>query len=275
MRAGFLRLPCRNRGGQLNELSYAKAAAWLARFFHEVVIIVLGVLLALGLEQLISTYHDRASAAETRANIRSELAENLRDLLRRQRTGECVEHRLGEIADFLDASSRGEKPAQPSWIGAPYAPLAGDTAFKSAQSAGKFFLLPQSEQQEMQSFYIDSDDFNVQSTREWYDWAQLRSLTNGVRLTDNEITRLRQALQDARGADRLIRVDVVDYIGWPRTAASSRTIISCGLNSLRLRACQSPCPMRKRPPNPREGSQAIWTSHERRRRAAVMAMPGF
>jgi hypothetical protein len=185
-------------------------------FLHEVAIIVLGVLLALGLEQLVSSFHDRASAAETRANIRSELAENLRVLLRRQRTGDCVERRMREIAAFLDASTRGERPAQPTWIGAPYAPLAGDTAFKSAQSAGKFFLLQQSQQQKIQSFYIDSDDFNVQSTREWYDWAQLRSLTNGVRLTDNEMTRLRQALHDARGADRLIRVDVADYAGLAR-----------------------------------------------------------
>lgn len=120
---------------------------------------------------------------------------------------------MREVATFLDASARGERPAQPTWIGAPYAPLAGETAFKSAQSAGKFFLLPQREQQKIQVFYIDSDDFNEQSTREWYDWAQLRSLTNGIRPTDSEITRLRHALQDARGADRLIRVDVADYIG--------------------------------------------------------------
>ena len=180
-------------------------------FFHEIVIIVLGVLLALGLEQLVSSFNDRSSAAETRSNIRGELAQNLRLLLRRQRTGDCVERRMQEIAAFLDASSRGERPLHPTWIGAPYAPLAGNTAFKSAQSAGKFILLPPSEQQKIQAFYVDSDDFNEQSTREWYDWAQLRSLTSGASLTDTEITRLRQALQDARGADRLIRVDVADY----------------------------------------------------------------
>lgn len=180
-------------------------------FFHEIVIIVLGVLLALGLEQLVSSFNNRSSAAETRSNIRSELAQNLRLLLRRQRTGDCVERRMQEIAAFLNASSRGERPSQPTWIGAPYAPLAGNAAFKSTQSAGKFILLSSSDQQKIQAFYVDSDDFNEQSTREWYDWAQLRSLASGARLTDTEITRLRQALQDARGADRLIRVDVADY----------------------------------------------------------------
>jgi hypothetical protein len=166
-------------------------------FLHEVAIIVLGVLVALGLEQVVTSSHDRASAAETRASIRSEI----------------VQRRLGEIAAFLDATAEGHHSLRPTWIGAPYAPLAGDTAFKSAQSAGKFFLLPESEQERIDVFYVDGADFNEQNTREWYDWAQLRSLTSpGTQLTESEITRLRQALQDARGADWLIREDITEFI---------------------------------------------------------------
>ena len=182
-------------------------------FLHEVAIIVLGVLIALGLEQLVNSSHDRASAAETRATIRAEMSENLRLMLRRQRTEMCVQRRLREIATFLDAASQGQQVARPTWIGAPYAPLAQNTAFKSAQSAGKYFLLSKDEQQEIQIFYVDGDDFNEQSTREWYDWAQLRSLASSdARLTENEVTRLRQALEDARGAEWLVRVDTTEFI---------------------------------------------------------------
>ena len=182
-------------------------------FLHEVAIIVLGVLVALGLEQVVTSSHDRASAAETRASIRSEIAQSLQRILRRQRTEACLLRRLREIAVFLDATSQGQHPTRPTWIGAPYAPLAGDTAFKSAQSAGKFFLLPQSEQERIDVFYVDGTDFNEQNTREWYDWAQLRSLTSpGTQLTESEVTRLRQALQDARGADWLIREDISEFI---------------------------------------------------------------
>lgn len=186
-------------------------------FFHEVAIIVLGVLIALGFEQVVSASHDHASARETRASIRNELAENLRLILIRVRTEQCVQRRMREIAAFLDATSAGENPARPTWIGAPFAPLAGDNAFKSAQNAGKFFLLPDDEQQRIDVFYTAGADFNEQSTREWYDWAQLRSLTSsGTRLTDSEITRLRQALQDARGADWLIREDLNQYVRMAR-----------------------------------------------------------
>ena len=192
-------------------------------FFHEVAIIVLGVLIALGLEQVVSSLHDRGSAAETRASIRGELAENLRLIQIRQRTEGCVQRRIQEIAAFLDAVSNEEHVARPTWIGAPFAPLMGDTAFKSAQSAGKFFLLPNEEQQKIDLFYISGADFNEQSTREWYDWARLRSLTSpNARLTDAEITRLRDALQDARGAEWLIREDVISFI----RAARERGIVA-------------------------------------------------
>jgi len=181
--------------------------------FHEVAIIVIGVLIALGFEQVVSSFNDRASAAETRASIRAEIADNLRLMLRRQRTEICLQRRRTEIAAFLDATSQGQHPPPPSWIGAPYAPLELDTKFKSAQSAGKFFLLPQDEQAKIEIFYVDGGDFNEQNTREWYDWAQLRSLTSpNARLSEGEITRLRQALQDARGADWLIREDITEYI---------------------------------------------------------------
>jgi len=182
-------------------------------FLHEIAIIVLGVLIALGLEQLVSASNDRASAAETRDTIRAEISENLRFMLRRQRTEMCMQRRLREIAGFLDAASQGQNVGRPTWIGAPYVPLALDTAFKSAQSAGKYFLLSKDEQQGFQIFYVDGDDFNEQSTREWYDWAQLRSLASSdARLTEGEVTRLTQALEDARGADSLIRVDTTEFI---------------------------------------------------------------
>lgn len=182
-------------------------------FLHEVAIIVIGVLIALGFEQVVSSSHDRAGAAETRASIRGEIGENLKFMLRRQRTDGCVRRRMREIAAFLDASAQGQHPARLTWIGGPYAPLVQDTAFKSAQSAGKFFLLPQSEQQKIEVFYTDGADFNEQNTREWYDWAQLRTLASSTApLTDADITRLRTALQDARGADWLIREDTLEYV---------------------------------------------------------------
>jgi uncharacterized membrane protein len=185
---------------------------WRA-FANEIAIIVIGVLIALALEQAVEWIHKGASAQETRASVRGEIADNLQFFAGRKNTEDCVQRRLREIAVFLDATDAHKSSPRPTWIGAPFAPLAGDIRFKAAQSAGKFFLLSQGEQQTFAGFYVDGDDFNAADTRELYDWAQLRSLANpDTRLSDTEITRLRQALEDARAADYLIRLDTEEYI---------------------------------------------------------------
>jgi hypothetical protein len=195
-------------------------------FVGEVGIIVLGVLIALGVEEIASTLRDRSSAAEVRASVHSEISDNLEMLALRNNTERCMQTRLQEIAMFLDATSNGQKPKPLNWVGAPYAPLAAHTVFQSAQSAGKFFLLPDSEQQKLAGFYIDFDDFNDVTTREWYDWAQLRRLASSrAPLTEVDIDRLRGAVQDARAADWLVRIDAThafdrardDGIEWAQT----------------------------------------------------------
>jgi uncharacterized membrane protein len=188
-------------------------------FLNEITIIVLGVLIALALEQAVSWMHDRASAEETRASIRGEIEDNLQFFTVRQKSEDCIRRRLHEIATYLDAAATQKQIPRPSWIGAPFVPLAGDSRFKSAQSAGKFSLLSGDEQQSLAVFYVDGDDFNAANTREWYDWAQLRSLaSSGARLSDTDIARLRQALEDARAADWLIRLDSAEYIKLARQA---------------------------------------------------------
>jgi len=197
-------------------------------FLGEVGIIVLGVLIALGVEQIVSAIHDQSSIAEVRASVRGEISDNLHMLALRNATERCEQTRLQEITVFLDATSTGQKPKPLSWIGTPYAPLATHTAFQSAQNAGKFFLLPSAEQQELADIYLDFDDFNEANTREWYDWAQLRRLANShAPLTAVDIDRLRAAVQDARAADWFVRIDsahIIDHarsygIAVPRTYA--------------------------------------------------------
>ena len=180
---------------------------WRA-FAGEVGIIVLGVLIALGFEQVVSAAHDRSTAAEARASIRDEIGFNLGVIMLRQKSEACEQKRLREIDAYLDAVERGLKPAPLQWIGAPYAPLLFHTNLQAAQSAGKFFLMPTTEQRELAQFYVDFDDFNEATTREWYDWAALRSLAGGHPAPGPiEIDRLRAAVQDARAADWLVRID--------------------------------------------------------------------
>src|ERR1700753_2047884 len=89
-------------------------------FIGEVGIIVLGVLIALGVEQLASAVHDRSSAADARMNIRDEIQNNLRILSLRASTERCMQTRLREVAALLDAAGSDHAPRPLSWVGAPY-----------------------------------------------------------------------------------------------------------------------------------------------------------
>ncbi len=197
----------------------------------EVGVIVLGILIALGLEQAVAWAHDRSVAREAQASLRSEITANLRAVARRETIEPCIQHRLREITGYLDAASQSEAPSPPSWIGAPFNLLTKHTALQAAQSAGRFVLLGETEKDNAAILYADFDDFNEAGIREWYAWAQLRSLT-GIRghLSDADVARLRSAVQEARAADWFIRIDdaeIADYalrmrISMPRLLASQK-----------------------------------------------------
>src|SRR4029078_7149687 len=66
-------------------------------FAGEVGIIVIGVLIALGVEQVVQTVHDRRVADESRRAINLELGEITGDLSKRVRTEPCIVRRLNEV----------------------------------------------------------------------------------------------------------------------------------------------------------------------------------
>ena len=88
-------------------------------FAGEVGIIVLGVLIALGAEQLIQTIHSQQEVAEFRSAVDLELATTLAAYRYRLDQEPCVKRRLGELRKWLDASRAGTTLAPAGEIGRP------------------------------------------------------------------------------------------------------------------------------------------------------------
>ena len=88
-------------------------------FAGEVGIIVLGVLIALGAEQLIQTIHTRSEVAQFRSAVDAELATTLAAYRYRVDQEPCVKRRLGELHTWLDADRAGTPLAPPGEIGRP------------------------------------------------------------------------------------------------------------------------------------------------------------
>jgi hypothetical protein len=89
-------------------------------FMHEIVIVVIGVLLALGGAQLIDTFHSRSEVASFRAAVDHELGRDLGVYAHIIAQRPCADRRLAELKRFLDDSSAGriERFARP--IGHPF-----------------------------------------------------------------------------------------------------------------------------------------------------------
>ena len=88
-------------------------------FAGEVGIIVLGVLIALGAEQLIQTIHSQREVAQFRSAVDLELATTLAAYRYRVDQEPCVKRRLGELRRWLDASRAGKPLAPAGEIGRP------------------------------------------------------------------------------------------------------------------------------------------------------------
>jgi hypothetical protein len=91
---------------------------WRA-FLGEVGIIVLGVLIALGAEQVVETLHWQNEAREFRAAIDHELALNLGTFEFYELQRRCVSRRLDELQTFLDRSADNQTMHLAGPIGAP------------------------------------------------------------------------------------------------------------------------------------------------------------
>ena len=144
-------------------------------FLKEVGIIVLGVLIALGAQQLVSEARDSQLAQETRATARAELKASLDAFVNRRATQACINRRLDEVSTLLQASAKpGYKP--PTWIGRPQRWGFSSAGWDAAAQGGRVALLSQKEQAAFGEIYARLHDFNALQLEEQRAWADIRQL---------------------------------------------------------------------------------------------------
>ena len=177
-------------------------------FAREILIVVLGVLIALGAQEIANGLHDQSASAEARANIRAEIAENLGRMAQRQATRACIDARLAEIAAFLTSAESGAARRPMRWIGRPQTWPMQQNRWDAAASAGKASLLSPKEQGDYGAIYANTRDFQANEAVEQLAWAQLRGLADQARPSPQETVLLREALQNARYTAWLINVNI-------------------------------------------------------------------
>lgn len=170
-----------------------------SEFLNEIVIIVIGVLIALSFEEVVSYLRDSGKRQEAADAVTAELRQNMAYLHARMQTQQCVERRLDEIGDLLGRAGAGPLPMQPKWVGQPSVWFASDEAWVTATGSGSASLFSPERQNQLSGIYVTTKRFVEAETREQDAWAQLRGLESWAGpLGETARVHFATALQSAR-----------------------------------------------------------------------------
>ncbi|MDH7976072.1 hypothetical protein QH494_28165 [Sphingomonas sp. AR_OL41] len=174
-------------------------------FLNEIAIIVVGVLIALGLEQVVSSVEWSRKVAESRDALGLELAENLGKMETRVEVAHCIDQRLDAIAAIVDRASRsGKLPALPTPASPPYYSW-GTGVWNSALSAQSASHFPADQLRGYSRYYQILDRIAGSEPQEEAAWTTLYELAGPGRPFDADDARAyRKAIGQARQLNGLI-----------------------------------------------------------------------
>ena len=197
-------------------------------FLGEVGVIVLGVLIALGAEQVVEAVHQSQEGTQANNIIRGELAFNLGRLQSRLEIRSCVDKRIAQIERLLDTAANHPELHGPIWIGRPQYWTLQTSRWEAESQAGHAALIDRQELARYGFIYALMHDTENEMILEQTDWAKLRMLERLHILDEPTLADLNGAVQDAR------------YRAW-RVALLSSEILT-GANELKLAAIPNSSP---------------------------------
>ena len=164
----------------------------------ELAIVTLGVLIALGAEQLVQNAHQRREADEANLAIRGELEQNMAKLRSRWEMRQCVEKRLDELQTLINSAGAGAAIETPNWVGRPPFWTMQAARWQASSQAGRAAKLPAGDLALYGSMYSYMANVSAAMVEEQDDWARLRSLETLGRLTPEMAFQLAQTVHQAR-----------------------------------------------------------------------------
>lgn len=196
------------------EIHKPKPAHSWREFAVELGTIVLGILIALGLEQVAERFKEQRVAHEAREAVRLEAEKSLGLVKLRQSNADCLSRRFGEIDTILNKAQLHRAFERPRWIGRPRLMPLPESSWNAASQAGRVALFSPEEQASYAEIYVRVGQLKPLLEREELLWATLRELENPVPLTDRQLDRLRDARTQA------------GYLAWRINFISDRMLLA-------------------------------------------------
>ncbi|HEY3948141.1 hypothetical protein [Phenylobacterium sp.] len=174
-------------------------------FLKEYLIIVVGVLTALGAESVVNNLHEHRLSEEAKGVVRDEMNVDITAYARRFEVESCVTRRMTEIEALLDAAEAGQQFTPPARIGGPREPGIYTNRWEAATAGGRTSLLSSEEQRQFGRVYQNLEHLELRQQEEYQAWLTLHALVGRRHLSAGMIDEQRLALSRARDAEVAIR----------------------------------------------------------------------
>lgn len=177
-------------------------------FFGEVGIIVLGVIIALGLGQLVQAWQWNEDVKTARASIHREMAFDLAYFADRLRIEKCVDGHLADAERRIEAvRTTGETPPNNANLESPgRLILAG--GYAAQEAADNLVHFPPAELSALGVFYDQARFMTEWTEKEDTAWNELELLSNGgTKLGAFDLAMLRRDLQVVKNYERLTLIN--------------------------------------------------------------------
>ncbi len=173
----------------------------------ELLIVTLGVLVALGAQQLVERARDRRVAEQTRTAIAEEINQNLLNISLRATAEHCILGRLGALHALVDTWGRTGNFETPLWVAQAPSLEVEIPRYEAAIDAGNMALLTREEQYRVGTVVTSLRKFQAIQDDESIVWPTLRMLQDGAAgLSSTDRTAIRIALQRAAALDYQARL---------------------------------------------------------------------
>ena len=184
---------------------------WRA-FAGEVGIIVLGVLIALGAQQLVEDWQWRRETAATREALGREAADNLSAALQRSQQQPCVEQRLKEIAAIFAAHKAGSPIHIRRPIGRPVSYYGRTDTWQVEIASQSLSHMPLDEKIAFAKAFGDYENLNAVLRLEQDSWLRLNVLNSPDALEAGDWPPLRQAYAQAQSLGARLKIITADVL---------------------------------------------------------------
>ena len=181
-------------------------------FAGEVGVIVLGVLIALGAQQLVEDWQWRRDTSATRDALSREAADNLAAALQRSQQQPCVEQRLKEIAAIFAAHKAGKQIHIIGPIGRPVSYYGRTDTWQVEVASQSLSHMPLDEKLAFATAFGDYENLNNVLRLEQDFWLRLNVLNSPDQLEAGDWPPLRQAYAQAQSLSARLEIITGDIL---------------------------------------------------------------